>query len=176
VIEYRAAPGDLEAAGNKLGGYAARFNSPAALGDFEEVIAKGAFRTSLRSKVPVPLLVGHDQARAVARTPRTLRLVEDGDGLAFEADLPDTQEARDLRTLISEGVLDGMSFGFQTVKEKWEGARRTLQEVRLLEVSVVAVPAYADTTVALRSRPACTDPLWVRRRRLFLFEHERLNA
>lgn len=172
MIEYRAAPGELETTGNKLAGYAARFNSPAALGDFEEMVARGAFRASLKSKVPVPLLVGHDQARAVARTPRTLRLTEDGQGLAFEADLPDTQEARDLRTLIAEGVLDGMSFGFQAIKEKWEGARRTLQEIRLLEVSVVAVPAYADTTIALRSRPA-GDPLWIRRRRLILLEHER---
>lgn len=153
MIEYRAAEGDMETVGNRLVGYAARFDTPAVLGEFEEVIARGAFRKSLRAKTPVPLLIGHDQGRAVARTPRTLRLAEDGDGLTFEADLVDTQEARDLRTYIAEGVLDGMSFGFQTVAEKWENTRRTLMEVRLLEVSVVAVPAYPDTSVALRRMP-----------------------
>ena len=46
-----------------------------------------------------------------------------------------------------------MSFGFRAVKEAWEGERRTLQDVELIEVSIVqSWPAYTDTTVALRNR------------------------
>lgn len=176
MIEYRAVEGVGTAiTGNKLAGYAARFGVPAELGEYEEVIQRGAFKASLKSKTPVPLLVGHDQARAIARSPRTMRLSEDGEGLYFDAELPDTQEARDLRTLIDGGVLDGMSFGFLTTKESWHGVRRTLHEVRLVEISVVAVPAYPDTSVALRNRQiANRDPLWAYRKRLVLHELKEL--
>ncbi len=47
-----------------------------------------------------------------------------------------------------------MSFGFSTVRDSWsdDGAERTLDEVRLHEVSVVtAVPAYPQTTASVRN-------------------------
>jgi exonuclease VII small subunit len=48
-----------------------------------------------------------------------------------------------------------MSFGFNVIKDKWNGSgdERTLESVRLFEVSVVAFPAYAATagTAIVRS-------------------------
>jgi hypothetical protein len=71
--------------------------------------------------------------------------------------LPDTQEGRDLATLIDLGTLDAMSFGFIVKGDRWEKQEgrntRHISDVDLFDVSVVAFPAYADSSVALRSMP-----------------------
>jgi phage head maturation protease len=72
--------------------------------------------------------------------------------------LPDTQEGRDTATLVKGGELSGMSIGFRTITDEWatvnEEQVRTLREVDLFDVSVVAFPAYPDTTIAKRSLAA----------------------
>jgi hypothetical protein len=74
--------------------------------------------------------------------------------LRFDADLPDTTEARDLWTLIQRGDVDQMSFAFRVIRQKWSADRteRTLTEVSLADgdVSVVTYPAYPTTTVEAR--------------------------
>lgn len=64
-------------------GYAARFNSPSEdLGGFVETIEPGAFRSSLKSRNDVKLLVNHDTGRVLASSrAKTLRLMEDEKGL-----------------------------------------------------------------------------------------------
>lgn len=139
----------------KIGGYAAVFNSEADIGDyFREIIAPGAFSKTLKGDVRA--LVDHDSGRVIGRTTaKTLRLMEDNIGLAVEIDLPDTSDGRDLATLIERGDISGMSFGFIVTKQTWDETGevpiRTIEEVELHEVSVVAFPAYDDTTIAMRS-------------------------
>jgi len=151
-----------ESAGGRLSGYAAVFNSasrplPSARGDFVETIAPGAFNRSLRES-PVWAYYGHDDSWPLARTPDSLKLREDDIGLAFEMELPDTTYGRDVRELLSAGVLDGsMSFGFRTKADTWERhhgvLHRTLNDVDLVEISIVQVPAYAAPHAALRQAP-----------------------
>jgi len=149
-IEMRAAE-----AGKKIGGYAALFNSPADIGGFMiETIAPGAFTKALAGDVRA--LVDHDSGRVIGRTTAgSLRLSEDATGLAIEIDLPDTTDGRDIGALIERGDVSGMSFGFEVTKQSWdetgEMPKRTIEEVNLYEVSVVAFPAYDDTSVAMRS-------------------------
>lgn len=149
-LEVRAAD-----KGRTIGGYAAVFNSTADIGDsFREVIAPGAFAGALSQDVRA--LVDHDTGRVIGRTTAgTLRLSEDATGLAVEIDLPDTTDGRDLATLIERGDVSGMSFGFIVTKQTWDETGdipiRTIEAVDLREVSVVAFPAYDDTTIALRS-------------------------
>ena len=149
-LEVRA-----EGAGKKIGGYAAVFNSTADIGDsFREVIAPGAFASAMSADVRA--LVDHDSGRVIGRTTAgTLRLKEDATGLAVEIDLPDTTDGRDLATLIERGDISGMSFGFIVTKQTWDETgpvpTRTIEAVDLREVSVVAFPAYDDTTIAMRS-------------------------
>jgi phage head maturation protease len=46
-----------------------------------------------------------------------------------------------------------MSFGFRATDEIWQGERRELRAVDLVEISIVqAFPAYEGTTIAARSR------------------------
>ena len=101
-------------------------------------------------------LIDHDPGRVIGRTKSgTLALEETDRGLWAQVDLPDTQEARDLASLIDRGDLDGMSFGFTTRSDRWETQEgrnvRYLEDVDIFDVSVVAYPAYADTEVAVRS-------------------------
>jgi len=137
-----------------LSGYAARFDSPSVPLPFIETIARGAFRKTLTEIPDVRLLVNHD-GLPLARTKNgTMTLIEDDIGLRFEAELADTQEARDLHALIARGDVDQMSFAFRVIRQKWSDDRkmRTLTEVSLADgdVSVVTYPAYPETMVEAR--------------------------
>jgi HK97 family phage prohead protease len=150
-IEVRAA-GD---SGRKIGGYAAVFNTETDIGGyFREKIAPGAFASAIKSDVRA--LIDHDSGRVIGRTTAgTLRMVEDETGLSVEIDLPDTTDGRDLATLIERGDISGMSFGFMVTKQSWDETGdtplRTIEAVDLFEVSVVAFPAYDDTSIGMRS-------------------------
>jgi uncharacterized protein len=138
----------------RLSGYAAVFNDPSVPLPFSERIAPGAFRKTLSETPDVRLLINHE-GLPLARTKNgTLTLSEDEVGLRFDADLPDTTEARDLWTLIQRGDVDQMSFAFRVIRQKWSSDRteRTLTEVSLADgdVSVVTYPAYPTTTVEAR--------------------------
>lgn len=153
TIELRA-----EGDGNTFSGYAALFDSPSEPLPFTEVIARGAFTRSLKSRNDVKMLWNHDSGQVLASTRSgTMTLVEDERGLKVTATLPDTTAGRDARELISKGIVDAMSFGFSVPSggDSWssDGNTRTLKSVRLHEVSVVAWPAYSATggTVSVRA-------------------------
>ena len=160
----RRAASELRAAGRKLEGYAAVFNSETRIGGFTEVIKPGAFRYALEARADVLALVDHDPSRLLARTSSgTLRLAEDSRGLSFEIDVPDTQLGRDVLALAERRDLGGMSFGFRVHKEAWPANdQRELRAVELIEVSVVqSWPAYSATTVEARRRAVSVG--WRRR-------------
>jgi len=157
--ERRSAPIELRAKGRRLEGYAALYGVRARISnEFDEEIRQGAFTGSLRSGRDVLALVDHDPARLLARTRSgTLRLSQDSTGLAFDLDVPDTSEGRDVLALAERGDLGGMSFGFSVSPggETREGGVRVLEALRLHEISVVkAWPAYDGTVITPRSREA----------------------
>ncbi|MBB4272781.1 HK97 family phage prohead protease [Rhizobium mongolense] len=141
-----------------LVGYAAKFDRLASIGGyFDEKIAAGAFTDAIKGDIRA--LVDHDPGRVIGRTKSgTLRLREDGVGLAVEIDIPNTSDGNDLWELVSRQDISGMSFGFRVTKETWDetGATpvRTIEKLELHEVSAVAWPAYEDTTIGLRSLDA----------------------
>jgi HK97 family phage prohead protease len=140
----------------RLSGYAAVFNDDSVPLPFIERIAPGAFRKTLTETPDVRLLINHE-GLPMARTKNgTLRLKEDETGLYMDADLPDTQAARDLYTLVERGDVDQMSFAFRVIRQKWNEGRteRTLTELSLADgdVSVVTYPAYPTTTVEAREQ------------------------
>ena len=138
----------------RMAGYAAVFNEASLPLPFIERIAPGAFRKTLAETPDVRLLVNHE-GLPMARTKNgTMRLSEDEKGLFFEAELANTQEARDLYTLVERGDVDQMSFAFRVIRQNWSKDRseRTLTEVSLSDgdVSIVTYPAYAATSVEAR--------------------------
>lgn len=139
-----------EAEGMRFSGYAAVFNSPSEPLPFTEVIERGAFHKTLRSKNDVKFLWNHDSGEILGSTrAKTLALIEDERGLRVEGLLPNTSRGRDVAELLRRGDVDSMSFGFSVPAggDDWskDGAQRTLKSVRLHEVSLVAFPAYPGT-------------------------------
>ena len=151
----------LEQVGGKLVGYAAVY-APALsedLGGFRERITPGAFDKSLESNADIRALWDHNTSQPLARTTNgSLKVSSDKRGLRVEIDLPEgVSYADDLRQLVRSGVVNQMSFGFLVPPggDTWDkdedgNALRTLNSIDLHEVSVVSIPAYPDTTVALR--------------------------
>jgi uncharacterized protein len=141
-----------------ISGYAAVFNSKTSIGDFfEEVIAPGAFARTISENGDIRALFNHNWDHVLGRTKNgTLKVEEDTRGLKFEVELPNTSMARDLAESLRRGDINQCSFGFYATNDTWdysvEPAVRTLNEVELYEISVVSIPAYEDTEVALRSK------------------------
>lgn len=151
----------MEQEGGKLVGYAAVY-APAMsedLGGFREKISPGAFDKSLENNADIRALWDHNTSQPLARTTNgSLKVSSDKRGLRVEIELPEgVSYADDLRQLVRSGVVNQMSFGFLVPPggDTWEkdedgNALRTLNSIDLHEVSVVSIPAYPDTTVALR--------------------------
>lgn len=164
-LELRAAVSD-DSIGT-FAGYAIRYDSPSLPLPFTERVARGALTRTLKAKNDIRMYVNHDDRLVLASTrSKTLRLEDREDGLFVEADLPDTSYARDLRAVMEKRVVNTMSFGFSTVRDSWsnDGSERSLDEIRLHEVSVVTgVAAYPATTASVRSwlvpaKRAAVDP------------------
>lgn len=144
----------------KLRGYAIVYNSLSEplYGDlFRERINKGAFTKSLLENDQV-CLWGHDTRYVLGRkSAGTLILREDEKGLYFEAELPNTTWARDLKESVDRGDIKQMSFGFKVVRDNWLDDKETLkeysmpireiEEITLHEISLVTFPAYPQTNV-----------------------------
>jgi len=156
-------------------GHAAVFNVMGDGGWFREKVAPGAFADSIQTD-DVRALFNHDPNIILGRNRAgTLKLSEDDRGLHIEIEPPDTQVARDLLVSLERGDINQMSFGFQVVKDSWEHNSegnaldiRTLEKVRLWDVSPVTFPFYKETDVAVRSHEAWQktlnepEPTWNR--------------
>lgn len=179
-------PGD----GLTLDGYGAVFESVTVIdsweGEFEEVIARGAFRKSLRERTP-KLQFDHGYHPLIGSIPigRITTAEEDEHGLHVVARLSDNWLIEPIRDAIAEESVDGMSFRFSVVREDWKDAsgrtikaedvekalwwpagldydvvlplRRTLKEVKIAEVGPVVWPAYQATSVGVRSEKLTID-------------------
>lgn len=144
-----------------IGGYAAVFDSPSLDLGWTEEVDPQAFDSVLAASPDVRCLFNHDPGALLGRTTAgTLRLSVDARGLAYDCDLPDTQLARDLGTLIERKDITGSSFGFIVKRDQWTDnrdgtvTRRILEFDELLDVSPVTYPAYPATSAGKRNLPA----------------------
>lgn len=145
-------------AGQRIAGYAARFNVLSDdLGGFREIIDPGFFDEVMGDDVRA--LWQHDARYVFGRTGAgTLRLTVDDLGLAYEADAPDTSWARDAIVSIERGDVNQSSFGFDVAEDAWESLsdgtiiRRLLRAGALYDVSPVTFPAYPQTTATARDK------------------------
>ena len=128
-------------------GYAALFGRADQIGD---VVRAGAFRASLARRTELlPMLVEH-QSRSRAGSWSVVR--EDARGLYVRGELgADMPGAARARRLIARGV-DGLSIGFLPLVAHREGRGRLLEEIELLEVSIVSDPM--QPLARLRQSPA----------------------
>jgi HK97 family phage prohead protease len=125
----------------------------------------------------VVALINHNFGLILDRTRTgTLKLSTDANGLVFESGIPDTSYGRDLRAQVASGLMTGCSFGFLPGDDELGRAPdgrqlRTHTSIRrLVDVSIVTLPAYDGTDVRLRHL-TFERPVLDNRTRLFLARH-----
>jgi len=150
---------EVRAADNlTITGYASVFGDTYDLGYFQERVAPGAFDG--RTADDVRLLINHTGVPLARTTNGTLALAIDERGLSYTAQLADTQEGRDLYTLIKRGDITQSSFAFTIDRDEWSDDRkvRTITRVsQLYDVSPVTYPASPTTTVQARAMASSAE-------------------
>jgi HK97 family phage prohead protease len=172
--------------GFTIDGYGAVFNVTTSIasweGEFDEQIAPGAFRKSIRENTPV-MQYDHGRHPLIGSIPlgRWDTVEEDDTGLHVVGRLSDNWLIQPVRDAIAGpdgngGGIKGMSFRFSVVRDGWVDAAgkavkdselldllwygagdrgpllRTILEVKCSEVGPVAWPAYDATSVGVRDR------------------------
>lgn len=152
--------------GRKLSGIAQVFGETAELGGspFRHIFEAGAFDRVLRDPATdVRAFWQHEDRWLLGRQKSgslTLEVVDEG--LAFANELPATSYADDLLALVERGDLDEMSFQFVpgvfSLSKDADGVsvQRHTDVAELIDVSYVAIPAFAGTSV-MRGSKALND-------------------
>ncbi len=147
-----------------LRGYPILFNTETRIYDFwygeirETILPTALEGTNLND---VYLVGGHQVTpeKVLARNNINMRIEVDETGLFFEAELPNTQYARDIYNLVESGLVDGMSFGFTCSDEvnQATGIRTITHIDELFEITITPFPAYKEASVIAQSTKAETD-------------------
>jgi len=123
--------------GMYFAGYASIFDGVDSYGD---TIAPGAYSKTLEDRTR-PIRMRWNHFGPVIG--KWMNISQDEKGLWVEGELtPGHRTAIDVYASMKHGAIDGMSIGYIPVKSSpLEGNRRLLQEIELIEISVVEEPA-----------------------------------
>ncbi len=157
-VELRDSP----SGGKMFVGYAFRYGVESEnLGGFVERVRPGAATKTVREQ-DLRGLFNHAPDNLLGRMGAgTLRMGDDGTGMGYQIDRPDTSLGRDLGVLVARGDVYGSSFTFQTVGARGVSWSRTergfplreIVQMKMRDVGPVTFPAYpaGGSEVALRS-------------------------
>jgi len=159
-LEIKLASDDVDAKTGEFTGYGAVFGNVDSYGD---VIAKGAFKNTLREwesrgKLP-PMLLQHGGsfmggADDMLPVGQWTAMEENAKGLKVSGKLfaLSTERGQYIYEGLKAGVLDGLSIGFKarkwTMRTKPDEPQRMLEDVDLMEVSIVTFPANGKARVS----------------------------
>lgn len=123
---------------------------------FRERVLKGAFNRAIQDSKRIDFLGEHRNDQLLATTENgSLVLWEDEEGLKMRAKISPTSYGKDFYTLMKDGLINHMSFGFRSLSDKWrklsDGTyERSIEKLALSEVSVVRNPAYPQSMISAR--------------------------
>lgn len=128
-------------------GHGSVFNNVDLGGD---IVVPGAFKRSLaqhRKAGSLPSMFWmHDPSRVAGKW---LEMSEDKDGLKVRGVLAPTPLGDEIRTLLQMDAVKGLSIGYRTIEQDWDGdGNRLIKEAELWEVSVVSLPMNPLAQVA----------------------------
>lgn len=130
-------------------------------GPYTEIVSAGAFTDTLaRANLDVPLVLGHDQLRRIARTTTgTLQLAEADAGLTVAAQLdPADADVAYIAPKLRSGLVDEMSFAFRIEAGQWspdyEEYRITRVDIHRGDVAIVGYGANPYTGASMRQPAA----------------------
>lgn len=127
-------PAERGPQGLRFAGYASVFDRVDRGGD---IVRPGAFARSLERDRTIPLLWQHQGSRVVGVIEH---LAEDSRGLQVIGRLNDDDFGRMLGRELKRGTLKGLSFGYRVEASRTGPRGRELNQVQLLEVSIVRRP------------------------------------
>lgn len=148
--------------GKVLTGQPIVFNARTNLGFWDEIIENTALTdTDLKD---VRFLINHNTdmiplARSRnnnANSTMQLEVVPEGMNIRVNLDTENNSEARALYSAVERGDISGMSFMFSVKEDAWDDVNtehptRHIRSIeRILEVSAVTFPAYAQTSITAR--------------------------
>jgi HK97 family phage prohead protease len=148
-VEWKATSADP----GMLEGHVSVFGNVDLEGD---VVVPGAFKKTLadwaRSKQRIPLLVDHKMSTdGVIGSLDSAE--EDAVGLSVSARFSSIQKAQDIRTLLREQHINGLSFTYEPIRARpgMKGGERVrfLEELRLFEATVTPFPMNVLATPSL---------------------------
>jgi len=125
-------------------------------GRFEEAIAPRCFAKSIQEAAGnLPLMALHDhQAWPIGRS---VEWDDRPDELWARWVMADTDPAKEVHGLVQAGVVRGLSVGFLPLRDQEEWVMReapdlsqvTRRQARLVEVSVVPIPTWAEAMITI---------------------------
>lgn len=145
------------------------YDSLTDLGDYDEIIARGALQnTDLKD---VRFLVNHNTdmiplARSRNNNEKStmqMSVNDNGMNIRVNLDTENNAEAKALYSAVERGDISGMSFMFSVDGDKWENlesehpTRHILSIGRVFEVSAVTFPAYEATSIQARGLSGALD-------------------
>lgn len=143
-FEFKFSMSDTEAEAGTFTGYASIFGIVDSYGD---AVQKGAFKKTLHEKRAFPLLWSHDVREPIG----VIAGAEDDKGLSITGKLNlDVQRAREIRSLMAQGAVKGLSIGYNVIKELKdpETGIRQLKEIQLWEISPCVFQACPEAEVS----------------------------
>lgn len=131
-------------------------------GPYTEIVSEDAFDASLaRADLDVPLVLGHDQLRRIARTTNgTLTLFRGEEGLTVDAPNLDPTDAdvAYIAPKLRAGLIDEMSFAFRIDAGEWSPDytqyRITQADIHRGDTAIVGYGANPATSGGLRASGA----------------------
>lgn len=168
-LEFEVRAEENEEKGRFITGRPIVYEARTDIGPWDEIIDRGALdETDLKD---VRFLVNHNvDMIPLARSRNnnansTMQMSVDFDGMGIRVDL-DTEnnaDARSLYSAVERGDISGMSFMFSVGEDRWEDVdsehptRHIISIRRVLEVSAVTFPAYAQTSIQTRGLSEALD-------------------
>lgn len=140
-------------------GMASTYGNTDRMGD---IVMPGAFTATLtKGGDRRPLLWSHKTDEPIG----TVMLTDTSAGLRADGTLDlDVQAGRDALSRLRKGIVQGLSIGFRTLRDRVENGARLLEEIELFEVSLVTIPANESARVmAVKSLATIRDyERWLR--------------
>jgi HK97 family phage prohead protease len=146
-IEFVAVPVTLDAAAGEdsprtITGVAVPWDTPAVVSGGQKVqFSRGAFDVNQK---PAKLLEGHDMNQLIGTVPE---LADTEDGLMFVAKFAKTTRADQAIELVKATAYDSVSVGAVPEKFKYKGDTMIVSKATLVELSLVAIPAFVDAVI-----------------------------
>lgn len=145
-----------EGAPGQFDGIAVPYDTPARVGGYTELVARGAVDPD--AMVGLPILWQHD-TKSVAGVVKSASSVRAG--VHVTGEFIDTSWGRDAQAAVRSGAVTGLSIGFDPVEESWDAGNsavtRTKIEVR--ELSLATLPVFTTARVTATRAQAEEAPV-----------------